>query len=96
MKQVSILGTPYTIEYVSSDNSDLDGNAGRCFLLDKTILIDEEMDERIIKKTLIHEVIHAFMEESGFNAEVDNLTEEMWVDWYAMQFDKINEVISKL
>jgi hypothetical protein len=113
---INILGTEYRIEVhkVSEDNYMKDNQlAGYCGEEDKLIVIadmsekeyftgmDEEGQKRYFRKTLRHEVIHAFLNESGLSdsASVPMCSwakhEEM-VDWIAIQFPKIQKVFVEL
>ena len=115
-KKVSILGTEYSIEThkVSEDVYMRENRlAGYCSEDNKQIIIadvsEEEffvgMDEKAQKiyynKTLRHEIIHAFLNESGLSdcASVPvcawSKHEEM-VDWIAIQFPKIQKVYVEL
>ena len=52
-----------------------------------------------IKKVIRHEIVHAFMFESGLAESWEHKEygqEELVVDWIAMQFHKIQEVIEKV
>lgn len=109
-KTVSILGTQYTIEYKKQkeDNFLKDAN-GYCDITSKKIVVlaekrdSDELDnfEFLQKKTLRHEIVHAFIFESGlFNNTycVDGgwaKNEEM-VDWFAIQAPKIYEVFQEI
>ena len=77
MKRINVLGTNYTIEYKSFKDDeklkDLDGYTD--FYL-KRIVVEEDFEDRIklkekIKayqnKILRHEIIHAFLFESGLD-----------------------------
>ena len=109
MQKVSILGTEYkiVIHKVSEDNY-LEENrlAGYCGEEDKLIVIadmsekqyftgmDEKAQELYRKKVLRHEIMHAFLNESGLSDSSNQYSgawtknEEM-VDWFAIQFPKI-------
>ena len=107
-KTVSILGTEYKVEFRSEKEDKL---LIDCFgYTDETdqVLVVQKIPENNefvnpdwrIKKTLRHEIIHAFLFESG----LDNNTtmsgnwaqnEEM-VDWIARQFPKISKVYEQL
>lgn len=52
---------------------------------------------RIIHQNIVlrHELIHAFLYESGIDFRIQFHNEEM-VDWLAMQFPKIVEVFDKM
>ncbi|MBQ2801723.1 MAG: hypothetical protein IJF03_10045 [Lachnospiraceae bacterium] len=109
MQKISILGTEYAIEIhkVSEDNFMKDNRyAGYCCEESKLIVIadmsekgyfpdmSEKEQENYKKRTLRHELIHAFLNESGLSdsASVPNCSwakyEEM-VDWIAIQLPKI-------
>lgn len=105
--KVNILGTTYAI-YTGvkrEEDKNLDGLIGFCNHFTKSIsVVDLDSDENgdaisyvvkreTIKDTLRHEIIHAFIHESGLwscalpvNSWADN--EEM-VDWIALQFPKM-------
>ena len=91
---VYILGTKYTV----IDMPDNDECDGFCDTSIKQIKIAEFKDdghwrnkgnlEYAKKKTLRHEIIHAFMYESGIDTEpVDG--DERFVDWLAIQSPKL-------
>ena len=103
--KVHILGVCYLISVI--DNRDND-NGGEIDLYKKEIKIyswkNEEISsdkEKIIKHCLRHEVIHAFLFESGLNDNCFNradswaVNEEM-IDWFAIQYQKIRAVFKEL
>ena len=102
--QVNVLGTPYNIVF-KKENEDaiLKGADG---YTDKTtkeiVILDEARDgedsvsdfARYKRATLRHELIHAFLNESGLGASAEygrlvNEHPEMMIDWFALQFPKI-------
>lgn len=102
--QVTILGTPYKIVVLSEEdyqyNRDVDG---WCDAFAKEILIfnykqDAESVKDLVgyqKKVLRHEIVHAFLYESGlwqnaYGSKCWARNEEM-VDWLAIQIPKIYE-----
>lgn len=111
--EIDILGTKYTIIHKDiSDDSKLDEMEGYTDVFKKTIVLgkleqrdyfkDEQKEklDLVKKKILRHEIIHAFLFESGLDSNsnrsyawADN--EEM-VDWFAIQSPKIFEVYRKL
>lgn len=116
MKKVNILGTEYTIEKrKKSDDKILKENnyCGYCCVDEPLIVIadaDEEEyfpcyteDEKkaFYKVTLRHELVHAFLNESGLQAS-SNKFDDAWarneemIDWFAIQFPKIAKVYSEL
>lgn len=90
--KIKILGTEYDISIVNkTEDSRLEECAGICDCTDKTILIgtgyntDLGKPSESVKKTIKHELVHAFLYESGL-AENEEI-----IDWIALQLDKIVE-----
>ena len=115
-KTVNILGTEYTIKTVKISECEYLKEkhwCGCCNGTTKTILIGDASEEEyfdklspeeqdvVTKDTIRHEIIHAFLNESGLqdssmqycNAWAKN--EEM-IDWMALQFPKIQKVFVEL
>lgn len=100
---VSILGTEYRIEFKEMKNVGIDGY---CDYTSKHIVIrsdnENELEdfEYIQKKQLRHEIVHAFMAESGLQSNWNHTTEfgheETTVDWFAIQSPKIFSVFTEL
>ena len=100
--KVDILGTEYKIEYIAEkDDPRLETSNGYFDHSTKRIVVGrperEEMSigdlEVFTKKVLRHEIIHAFLYESGLwensnNIDAWGMNEEM-TDWIAMQFPKM-------
>lgn len=113
-KKIEILGTTYTVRLnvpVAEDKS-LEDRMGYCQPSVQRIAVaslddidgwKDESDEskrRITATTLRHEVLHAFMAESGLwsnslDAGAWSMNEEM-IDWFAIQWPKISKVFSEL
>ncbi len=106
---VNVLGTDYSITVKQYDEDEAfarDGICGYCDgMIKKIVLCDmatypgweHEPVETIIvakRQTLRHEIVHAFLDESGLQANTANYDggwsnfEEM-VDWFAIQGPKI-------
>lgn len=116
MKQtVMILGTEYRIEiHKWSEDTELSQNswAGYCCTDIPLIVIADLDDEKhfrfsseaekdaYFKSTLRHEIIHAFLDESGLKDNFEHVNrmghEETMVDWIAVQFPKIAAVYKEL
>lgn len=115
-RKINILGTEYRIEtHKVSEDSYLEKNklAGYCGEEEKLIVVadmseekyftgmDEKAQETYLKKTLRHEIMHAFLNESGLSDSSNQYggawakNEEM-VDWFAIQSPKIFKVYSEL
>lgn len=116
MQKVNILGTEYKIEIhkVSEDSfMEEKGLAGYCKEENKLIVVadmseekyfvgmDEKAQETYRKKTLRHEIMHAFLNESGLS-DSSNRFDSAWakneemVDWFAIQSPKIFKVFVEL
>lgn len=114
--KIDVLGTEYKIEtHKVSEDSFLKDNhlAGYCDEECKLIVIadmsekeffpemDEQGQESYRKKTLRHELIHAFLNESGLSDSASvpvcawSKHEEM-IDWFAIQSPKIYKAFEKV
>lgn len=116
MRKINILGTAYTIEYKEyEEDTKFKDNGWAAYICEqsKKIVIgkmstfpdNQEESEYVCqeaeKGNLRHELIHAFLSESGLSSNSSQfegpwaLNEEM-VDWFAMQSIKIFDVFEKL
>lgn len=113
---VNILGTEYKIEtHKISEDETMEKNrwSGYCNEDTKVIVIADTSeaeyfpnmtdDEKRIytKKTLRHEITHAFFSESGLSDNANQFAEawatnEEMVDWFAIQSPKIFKVFQEL
>lgn len=101
--KINILGTECSIEFKELKD---DGIDGYCDYSSKHIVIRSDNENKIEnfewlqKKQLRHEIIHAFMAESGLQANWQHLEqfghEETVVDWFAIQSPKIFAVFMEL
>ena len=101
MQQVNILGTTYVLkEQTVEENPALLSVDGYCDMTVKEICVRREHtgtagDKEWLKKSTIrHEIIHAFLAESGLDvcsccADSWATNEEM-VDWFALQGPRIH------
>lgn len=109
MKKVNILGSEYTIEYKKREEEKLfkSGEAdGYCDSTSKRIVIREQDEcdnldnyQVYLKKITRHEIIHAFMFESGLGSNFQHIDfghEETIVDWIAYQFQKMQKVFEEV
>lgn len=112
---VMILGTEYTIEtHKVSEDKFMEDNqfAGYCAEETKRIVVADMSEEKYFcldkneqeiyrKRVLRHEIIHAFLNESGLSDDASK-TDGAWskheemVDWIAIQFPKIAAVYKEL
>lgn len=99
--KINILGTSYTIKECSADEDsflkDCDGYCDKtskviCITTKKTVH-DDDIFEVYRNKILRHEIIHAFMNESGLQENFEHPKryghDETTVDWFAIQFPKL-------
>lgn len=109
METINILGTDYTIyKRTEAEDPNLNGIVGYCDATNKTIVV-HTMDgmqaesglpigdgQYAQNETLRHEIIHAFLNESGLSGECDWACNEEMVDYFAIQFHKIANVFKQL
>lgn len=108
MSLISILGTGYSVRIANEEEchrlKDFDGfcdtSTKEIYVTDYSRRSDELASVRcgniraVIERVLLHEIIHAFLFESGMDAN-SNPSPESWgtneemVDWFALQFFKI-------
>mgnify|MGYP004514817281 CR=1 FL=1 len=105
LTEVRILGVKYKILYCENASLDsefsADPNIGAYIdYYEKNIIVKKESDnfKYFLQSTILHEVIHGFLFESGLNSEsTDNWAEnEEMVDWFALQFRKIEKVVDTI
>lgn len=107
MIEVDILGTIYEIKFKKSrDDERLEDSDGYCDYTDKKIVIklDNNFDvgdfNWLQRRSMRHEIIHAFMAESGLQSNWQH--QEQWghdettVDWFAIQYPKISKVFKEM
>jgi len=110
MDKLNILGTEYSLEYLSSkEDKKLENLDGYTDYYSKKIVIEKDFENKLFdeskiksyqNKILRHEIIHAFLFESGL--ECNSLKTYNWaeneemVDWFAIQSPKIFALFYKL
>ena len=100
---INVLGTTYTIEPRNLKDKNYDGFTDNT---NKLIVIRSDNQNEVgdfdflQKKQLRHEIIHAFLSESGLQCNWQHLEQfghdETTVDWFAIQSPKIFEVFKEL
>lgn len=102
---IDILGTEWEIEIsTEKQNPKLKDSNGICEAYSKKIVLcDFEIDgktydniQEFKNKVLRHEIIHAFMHESGLNGNSEWSQNEECVDWFALQFTKLEKKFREL
>lgn len=101
---MNILGREYTIEYKTEKEDEvLNDSDGYTEVSTAKIVINdfndwnEEARKYMKAKVLRHELIHAFLHESGLSLSTTNkwaMNEEM-VDWIAIQIPKMIQVMKE-
>ena len=105
--KVNILGTEYTIiECSSEEDSLLKRIDGYCDKTTKKIVVttaepDCELEDFDVyrRKILRHEIIHAFLFESGLHENMkhpSNGHDEEMIDWFAAQYPKIEKIFKEV
>lgn len=98
---INILGTDYRIEYRKEyEDPQLKNCNGYCDSSIKTIVVcDFERDPDDLKdldyyqkRCIRHEIVHAFLDESGLQANSQWARNEELIDWIAIQAAKIYKV----
>ena len=88
---VNVLGTEYSINFATAEEDpELKALSGYCMTSQKKIAVEKKNEPYIEKWVLRHEILHAFLHESGLDKEAPwGDQEELFVDWIALQFPKI-------
>ncbi len=97
--EIDVLGTKYSVAFANEkDEPKLTRVCGFCDTSVKKIVIDNNekgdlLDKEDLsqerKKTLRHELVHAFLSESGLDSCSDWAANEEIVDWIALQGPKL-------
>lgn len=100
---VNILGTEYTIEPRELKDEDVDGftdNTSKIIVIRTDNVNDVGDFDYLQKKQLRHEIIHAFMSESGLQCNWQHIEQfghdETTIDWFAIQLPKIFKLFQEL
>lgn len=104
--KLNILGTEYELVFQNpKENSFLNQSDGYTDSSAKKIVVCNKRDDCEIedfesyqKKVMRHEIIHAFMEESGLSINFEHKpigVEETVVDWIAIQFPKLQKAFEE-
>jgi len=106
IKTVDILGTKYTVEEkMRKEDAGLLDADGYCDSIFKKIVVLKDADGEASdiaglteykKKVLRHEAVHAAFGESGINSAFLRETEELVVEWIAIQFPRLQKIFKEL
>ena len=91
---ISILGELWKINYnVKIDDDDVDAQTHP---YERVINIADDIEEGAdVKRIIRHEIIHAFMFESGLGFNFEHKPfgqDETMIDWFAIQYPKMRKV----
>lgn len=101
---VDILGQEYKIIFGNVTDPRLEAADGYCDFTTKQIVVRSDIPETVDtvsdldvykNKVLRHEIVHAFLYESGLDNNSWGGNEEI-VDWIALQLVKIVQVVDKI
>lgn len=110
-KSITVLGTIYKIFYTTENEDEKMRNAdgyieqyAKEIYINKDLYDDEYKSEhkvyanleQLAKISTRHELIHAFLVESGLWQNTDWATNEEMTDWIARQFPKMQKVFEQL
>lgn len=96
--KINILGTQYQLRYEqATDAEKIKNSNGYIEPYSKEMVISNFIEdgtainnlEDFEKKVIRHEIIHAFLQESGLSCNSDWATNEEMIDWIALQFPKL-------
>ena len=104
--KINVLGTEYEIfKRTKEEDAELESCDGYCDKTTKTIVVVEPDNSCNLadfsvyqKKVLRHEIIHAFLFESGLHENWKHDTyghDESYVDWIACQFPKLTKAFKE-
>lgn len=105
MSKINILGQEYEVKIQNEEeNPKLKKADGVCEFYSKEIIVcDAQEDEETFNnmqeyrnKVLRHEIIHAFIHESGLDVMSDWARNEEMVDFFAYQIPKIAKLFKEL
>ena len=96
MVAINVLGTDYFVHV--GDFPNMENLDGEINYAEKLIYISGKVfNEYFLHTALKHEIIHAFLFESGLSVNSNNVlswaTNEEMIDFFALQYDKINKTI---
>ena len=102
--KINILGTEYELRKTTNrEDPVLNGKAGYCDEFSKVISLEQDFNEndqdaiqnfdRYKRKVARHEIVHAFLAESGLK---DYCEDETITDWIAWQFPKMLDVFTEV
>ena len=104
--KINVLGTEYTIyERTAEEDKTLNTADGYCDKTTKVICVTKKTPDSNLgdwetyrKKVLRHEIIHAFLFESGLHENFEHKQwghDETFIDWIANQFPKMQKAFEE-
>lgn len=99
---IKINNLNWTVFFVPRKHEKLELEDTQCmgvtYFSDLQIYIDESLSDELIRQTVIHELIHAFLFSYGVHIECsyDKDVEEAFCDFCGAYFDKVQKVANKI
>lgn len=104
--KIDVLGTKYTVQILPRNKEPILVSAdGFCDKSSKRIVVCNMVDgcdfddkERYLREVMRHEIVHAFLNESGLSGNWEHKPyghEETLVDWIAIQYPKIKKAFEQ-
>lgn len=105
--KVTIMGSKWTIKFKKlEEDNDLQGCDGYCDYSINSIVIKKQEKkqysvddlENEMRKTLRHELIHAYLHESGLSSCIPAQSghNELYIDWFANKYPQIENTFKEL
>lgn len=99
---IKINNLEWNVFFVPRDHNKLEADGvqclGKAYFDDLHIYLDKSVSEELMRQTVIHELVHAFLFSYGVHVECndDYDTEEAVCDFCGAYFDKIKKAANKI
>lgn len=104
--KLNILGAEWDYEYISTDEDEVPllEVGGYCdFTVRRIVVYKPPADanvrdpEKVVKESARHEIIHAYLFESGLGEEIHAVRghDEQFIDWFAKQYPKLRKTFEE-
>lgn len=99
---IKINGLEWTVFFVPREHNKLEMDDMQCmgitYFSDLQIYFDKTLSAELMRQTVIHELVHAFLFSYGIHIECDNNkdTEEAVCDFCGAYFDKLGKLSNKI
>lgn len=99
---IKINGLEWTVFFVTREHDKLEMDDMQCmgitYFSDLQIYLDKTLSAELMRQTVIHELVHAFLFSYGIHIECDNDkdTEEAVCDFCGAYFGKLGKLSNKI